>query len=117
MGEQLLELRIGDISDKIQLSKAKVIALQSRLETIFREAEARKAALVLSGVEHETLWRMAGASRTALAQSTSKDQFSKFDDWFHLKTGACVHRFVMSSSGLRRVISTRQVGTAPLERS
>ena len=117
MGEQLLELRIGDISDKIRLSRAKVIALQSRLETVFREAEARKAALVLSSVERETLWKKAGASRTALAQSTSKDQFSKFDDWFHLKTGVCVHRLFVPSSGLRRVISTHPVGTAPLERS
>lgn len=83
MGEQLLNLRTGDISDEIRLSRIKVIALQSRLETVFRETEARKAALVLSSLERETLWRT--ACRTALAQPTSQDKFSKF-----LVTGVCV---------------------------
>ena len=89
-GEQLLEFRYGDISDKIppsKLSRAKVSALQSRLQMVFEKTETRKASMVLSGEEREILWKKAGASR-AMTQSPSKDQFSKFDDWCHLKTGA-----------------------------
>ena len=101
VGEQLLELRTGDIPDEIRLSRAKVVALQFRLEAVFRETEARKAALVLSGVERETLSKKAGASRAEMTQSDSSHQFSKFDDWFHLKTGAWFNRFFASPLGLQ----------------
>ena len=118
LGEELLELRDGDISKKVRLgTKLKEKGLQDRLKDVFKETEKRKAELVLTRDEREKLWKKAGASRAELAQSSSTDQLSKFDDWFYLKTGACVHPFFFSSListyELRHVLLIHLVDAAP----
>ena len=105
LGEELLELRDGDISKKVRLgTKLKEKGLQDRLKDVFKETEKRKAGLVLTRDEREKLWKKAGASRAELAQSSSTDQFSKFDDWFFLKTGACHGQSILPSLTLSCVL-------------